>query len=58
MATYPECKFYLGGGKCSHRDAPNPHHSYCIGKVWCDVWHEGIENRAETPPTKNKVREV
>ena len=42
MGTYPECKFYLDGGKCSHEDAPNPRHSYCIGKVDCGAWEDSI----------------
>ena len=45
MATYPECKFYLGSGKCSHKDAPNPRHSWCIGKDACGSWDEEIEQQ-------------
>ena len=38
--TYKECKFYLEGGNCSHQDAPNPYHSYCIGKLNCGAWED------------------
>jgi len=43
MNTYKECRFYIEGGKCSHKDAPEPGHSYCIGKDWCEVWRDDIE---------------
>jgi len=43
MNTYKECKFYIKGGKCSHRDAPEPRHSYCIGKDNCEAWEDDIE---------------
>ena len=45
MKTFPECKFYLKGGKCSHKDAPNPNHSYCIGKDACESWEDEIDQR-------------
>ena len=45
MATYKECKFYLEGGKCSHKDAPSPRRSYCIGKDGCDSWGDEIERQ-------------
>jgi len=40
---YKECKFYIKGGKCSHKDAPNPRHSSCMGKELCGAWEDGIE---------------
>lgn len=30
------CKFYIKGGKCNHKDAPNPGHSRCVVSV-CEV---------------------
>ena len=47
MATYPDCKFYLEGGKCSHEDAPNPNHSYCIGKLECGCYEDGIRYKVQ-----------
>lgn len=47
METYPGCKFYLKGGKCSHEDAPNPNHSYCIGKKECGAWEDNINYQAQ-----------
>ena len=37
MAVVKDCKFYLKGGRCTSKDAPNPGHSRCIGKVKCTV---------------------
>lgn len=53
MTTYPECKFYLKGGKCSHCDAPNPNHSYCIDKLTCGARDDNInyQARPEEPKT-------
>ena len=34
--TAKDCKFYLKGGKCSHKNAPSPCHSWCIGKDNCN----------------------
>ncbi|KKL67539.1 hypothetical protein LCGC14_2133980 [marine sediment metagenome] len=31
MMTSKDCKYYLKGGKCSHKYAPHPNHSWCIG---------------------------
>ncbi len=45
MTTYPGCKFYLRGGKCSYKDAPNPRHSYCIGKDACRSWKDESEQQ-------------
>jgi len=45
MGTYPECKFYLKGGKCSHLDAPNPGHSRCIGKEACSSWEDVLPQK-------------
>ena len=47
MTTYRECKFYREGGKCAHKDAPNPHHSWCIGAKLCGVWYENIKYKAK-----------
>ena len=55
MATYPECKFYLKIGACSHKDAPNPHHSWCIGKDDCAAWEDEIEHQA--PKDNNTIEE-
>ena len=44
MATYKECKFYLTSGNCIHRDAPNPYHSWCIGKDECGSWGDTLNN--------------
>ena len=49
MATSPECKFYVKGGKCSHKDAPNPNHSYCIGEDDCGVCDDNIERKVDEP---------
>ncbi|KKN60890.1 hypothetical protein LCGC14_0527610 [marine sediment metagenome] len=38
MSTYPECKFYLKGGNCSHLNAPEPGHSRCLGEKGCAVY--------------------
>jgi len=47
MATYEECKFYLKGGKCSHRDAPKPRHSYCLGKDSCACWNDAVSHEVK-----------
>jgi len=53
MGTYPECKFYIKGGKCSHQYAPNPYHSYCIGRKACHLsWGDGIEWQAKQSEKK------
>ncbi|MDD5338216.1 MAG: hypothetical protein PHG35_02225 [Dehalococcoidales bacterium] len=39
MPTSPDCKFYKDG-KCSHSDAPNPGHSWCIGKDHCHDYQQ------------------
>ncbi len=54
MATSPECKFYLRGGKCSHNDAPNPNHSYCIGKGKCGSWGDEIKHQKVNKPSSLK----
>ncbi len=35
MPTAIDCKYYIEGGKCGDRDAPNPGQSWCIGKDDC-----------------------
>ncbi len=47
MSTSPDCAFYLKGGKCGHFDAPNPGHSWCIGKEDCPDYQ-----KAPTPLKK------
>jgi len=32
-----ECRFYLKYGRCSHKDAPRPNHSRCVGTKACEV---------------------
>lgn len=33
--TSKDCECYLKGGRCSSEDAPNPTHSWCIGRERC-----------------------
>ena len=40
---YEECKFYIKGGKCSHKDAPEPRISQCVGKEFCGAWEDDID---------------
>ncbi len=44
MATDDTCKFYLAGGKCSHKDAPDPRHSWCVAFV-CSVSDDPISEK-------------
>ena len=56
MTTYPQCKFYLEGGKCSHKDAPNPYHSWCIGKFECGDWDDEREQQSPVSKTMPDVK--
>jgi hypothetical protein len=44
--TKEECKFFIKYNRCSHRSAPKPYHSQCLGKKQCIVWNDPITNRA------------
>ena len=46
MTAYKECRFYLEGNHCSHRDAPQPRISSCLGKEHCEAWEDSILNQA------------
>ncbi len=46
MGVYESCKFYLEGGKCSHKDAPEPYQSDCLGKDSCGAWEDDIGDKA------------
>ena len=35
-----QCRFYLKGGLCSNKYAPNPTHSRCIGHRMCGEWRD------------------
>ena len=48
MAVYKECRFYLEGNHCSHRDAPEPRYSMCIGKESCEAWQDSILDQAKS----------
>jgi len=48
MAAYKECQFYLKGNHCSHRDAPEPRRSACIGKESCGAWEDSILCQAKS----------
>ena len=43
--NYTECKFFTKQNTCSHKDAPQPFHSACIGKEQCEAWHDSIDYR-------------
>jgi len=49
MVAYKECTFCVKGGLCSHKDAPTPWHSKCIGKERCGSWKDGIEAKVPGP---------
>ena len=33
--TAKDCHYYVRGGHCASKDAPNPNHSWCIGRTEC-----------------------
>ena len=46
MNSFEECKFYTAKRSCSHRSAPTPYVSECLGKEGCAAWSDGIEDEA------------
>ena len=49
MKVYKACKYYLEGGECSHKDAPVPCTSKCIGQDACGVWEDKAETGSYSP---------
>lgn len=47
MDDYEKCKFYLRG-ECSHKNAPDPYHSDCIGQDSCNAWEDNINCKSKT----------
>lgn len=58
--NYPKCKFYIKYDRCSHRSAPAPYHSRCLGKKGCLVRNNPIEYQALNPtsPIQNAAQEM
>ncbi len=46
MIAARNCKYCTLLGKCSHKDAPNPGHSHCIGKEDCEDYEKRQEGVA------------
>ena len=42
-----QCRFYLKGGLCSNKYAPNPTHSRCIGHRMCSEWRDNHNKVSE-----------
>jgi hypothetical protein len=57
---YKECKFYIKYGRCSHKTAPEPYHSQCLGKEQCIVWNDPITSQAldSNSPILNAAQEI
>ena len=54
-----QCKFYLPNGKCSHKDAPEPWRTGCLGIVVCASWEDGIEEKAvSVMPTIDELKKA
>jgi hypothetical protein len=48
IMVYRKCKFYLKGNCCSHKDAPEPYRSKCIGKHMCGSWEDTLKEGKAT----------
>lgn len=58
--NYQECKFRMGYNRCSHKDAPEPYRSQCLGKEQCLAWNDPITDRALDigSPIQNAAQEL
>ncbi len=54
--TEKDCKFYVEGGKCNSPDAPNPNHSWCIGKKDCNSCI--LKRQTNLPTERSQVDEA
>lgn len=44
--TIKECRWWLKGGLCAHKDAPRPRHSRCISAK-CEVKEKEVKGQGD-----------
>lgn len=55
---YTTCTFYREHNCCTHKDAPEPFVSPCIGRDACGCWDEEITQRGLNPDALEELYEA